>query len=178
MRGFLQAVLCALVAVLLVATPAHADHAVATWPQPIITVETEAGIDVAEVIRPWNEMAGRELLRAVPPGTRADIKWSPGEATWVRWYYAGRKMYDCRIYYSHRTTYVMQHEMGHCLGFYDHVKIPDPWNRPWRQCNRPDLPRYSAYRGSMAYCGFRDPVYRQWRWFGPADQQMLKRAYP
>lgn len=174
----MKKIVIALFMLVAMSVPAHADHAVATWPQSIITVETEPGIDIPEVIRPWNKMAGRELLRAVPPGQPADIKWSKHEATWVKWYYAGRKMYDCRIHYSHTTTYVMQHELGHCLGFYDHVRVPDPWGRTtWRQCNRPDLPYYSHYRGVMAYCGFRNEAYRNWRWFGAADVDMLRRAY-
>lgn len=164
------------------ALPASADHIpIGRWPaaKMVITVETEPGIDVAAVVKPWNDMAGKVLLKPVPAGIRADILWSPSaDVTWVDWNHnKNGSMTDCRIHYRSNTVWIMQHEMGHCLGFGDHTRLPDSYGRTGlRQCNKPDEPNYSAYRGVMAYCGWSSSAYRDWRWFGPADIDMMERA--
>lgn len=160
---------------------AHADHnTYGVWKQSQVRVESEPGVDTAEMIRPWNEMAGRELFVIAPVGEKADVNLSPlADYTWVEIKSDGKHMQHCRIHYRRtaiKYDYIMQHEIGHCLGFHDHMKLPDSYGRTTlRQCNKPEEPNYSHYRGVMAYCGWHDPLYRKWRWFGPADIDMMKR---
>lgn len=122
-----------------------------------------ADIDSEGVIAPWNGLAGWELF--VLSCDAPDITFSPAAATWVEADYE-RPFTRCRIHYSTASTMIQRHEIGHCLGFADHV-------RPWEQ--GPDKwvgeKPCGDYAGVMSYC-----TWNEQHWFGDDDFLMLAEA--
>lgn len=142
--------------------------------EPIWIANVPGSFPDTEVYGAWNTAAGWQLIR--PTSTLSgwiSFKTQTVSAqTWTvrqsvengNWYYS------CTIYYPWSTVYdtnqfilTMRHEVGHCLGFSDHIDVYSTSNcdtaNPPRcagptqpQCNQPSQPYYSAYKGIMSYC--------------------------
>jgi hypothetical protein len=147
----------------------------------------------ADLLAPWNYTAGWQLFQPVSTAT-ADItfasrpilcKWSDYNPAGTACNNAanaigaypelylnpGGTMRECRLLWSEHaagtvilTTTVLQHEIGHCLGFTPGGGI--------------DTCAPQTYLGVMSYCGFywSDATGLRPNWWGIQDQQMLQRA--
>lgn len=138
------------------------------------------GLKTADVIAPWNNLAtnaGRTtpLFKTTTNSLSADIKFVNDASTWVQVYPCSD--YNCNytlcVVHSNTTsTHTMRHEIGHCLGFGDHITAstnPASYINP-KICDDPNNPNYSSYHGVMSYC---DWNYELLRWFKNDDRQML-----
>lgn len=129
--------------------------------------------NVPNIILPWNNLTGWSLFKIVTDQTLADVKFVKSSSTWVKAEPNYTDPYtSCIIYSATTDTYTLRHEIGHCLGFADHVwKVyyGDPrWINP-KVCDDPSHPAYSPYKGVMSYCDWSYPV----RWFGADDSKMI-----
>lgn len=136
------------------------------------------------VTRPWNQLAGWRLFTingADKPNVvfRPDMPVDHERDAWVQPIYRRNGSYRrCIIHYKPVTVarfmdlWAFRHELGHCLGFADHVMGDEILQPDSVQCTRPDRPRYSAYRGVMSYCVW----WRRDLWFGGEDRRMMRRA--
>lgn len=142
-----------LIALLLPPGGAGADHSFAdltdhpVMPRPmVVTAEhPEDQALIGEYIRPWNVLAGKPVF--VEQVGSVVIRRSTGTRAWT-------EMADgqCTIHLPAGSTVALaRHELGHCLGFADHVPtgtVTTHYDNP-RFCNGPDR---SPYRGVMSYC--------------------------
>lgn len=178
-------IIIALVATISIIGAVHADHqfepgvsgfAKAQLPnRQSITVcnESAYALDLPAIIAPWNRIAGWQLFAIACPG---DITFVTSGSTWVQPYPTYREPYtSCTIYvsFSYATTYWMRHEIGHCLGFADHIYaslLSNPNYINPRVCDDPAHPLFSSYRGVMSYCAS-----FLW-WFYRDDCRMLQDA--
>jgi len=142
-------------------------------------------IDEKAVIAAWNRAAGWRLFRLSnykPHVTFVKDRTIPVAHAWLQPSWTKRGYYThCTIFYRARRTPVIQHELGHCLGFPDHVRYESPWPpknpdgslkyfKP-RNCDRPDKPGYSSYYGVISHCAASLD-----RWFIYQDRKMLYNA--
>lgn len=124
-----------------------------------IRVCAPAVIDGPAVIAPWNRLAGWQLFAL--SCEHPDVTYVGDRVTWVETTYR-QSFTHCRIHYASPMTKVHQHEIGHCLGFADHV-APGGDDSRWvnaQQC--------AGYRGVMSYCDWNGQA-----WFGDDDRAML-----
>lgn len=144
---------------------------VRVWAQPSL------GIDLGAVIRPWNRLAGWNLFRVVGVAKRADVLFRPSNSTWVRCGPSYTEAYQrCVIWSATSSKKILRHELGHALGFADHVQAAvyargghvNP-----KVCDDPADSSYSRYSGVMSYCSW-NSVHQAW--FGRGDERMLTRA--
>lgn len=162
------------------ASPASASHAFAAESgfdkarfgrSSILMCDDSGQIDLSQVIAPWNRTAGWELFAvscAAP-----DVVFRSGVTTWVQADYLGPFL-GCTIHVADYGVETLRHELGHCLGFADHVYRGQD-RTVWVNaavCDDPSHPAYMPYRGVMSYC---DSSLTQ-LWFGTDDQLMLARA--
>lgn len=127
-------------------------------------------------------MAGWQLFKQVQSETGADVVFKPDSSTWVEAKPTYRQPYTlCIIHSSGNSTHMYRHEIGHCLGFSDHIwksLLSDPrYNNPdlygqIKICDDPRHPQYSPYSGVMSYCDWN----YEWRWFGINDRNMMAAA--
>ncbi len=127
-------------------------------------------IRLSAAIRGWNRQAGRTLFERTRSEARADVILSDGaDVGWAAACYDAAGIYDMEAAYDRCTIFVpfhgdtdtatwsLIHEMGHTLGFVDHVHASlyarfvredlDP-----RVCDDPSHPAYSPYQGIMSEC--------------------------
>jgi hypothetical protein len=128
-----------------------------------ITLCAPPAIEGESVIAPWNELAGWGLFRL--SCEKPDIIFVSDRATWVQATYL-QPFTNCRIHYASVSTRVHQHEIGHCLGFADHVP-PGQLHR----LGSVNAGECAGYRGVMSYCDWGGR-----HWFGDDDREMLVRA--
>ena len=143
-------------------------------PRRSITVQADfAAAKLTPLLSRWNTAAGWRLF--VPVARGGDVRFVRGRGTYVQGLPSKTAAFtSCVIYYTGYDKQTLTHEMGHCLGLADSVRWQpnmSRWVNP-SQCDRPDKPRYSAYRGVMSYCDW----YDERTWFGPADRALLKRT--
>lgn len=125
-------------------------------------------VPVGNVIGPWNSLARWELF--VTTCDSPDVTLREAPSTWVETNYLG-PFSQCTIHGAEFDTNLLRHELGHCLGFADHVRIHElaPQLINAAICDDPSSPTYLPYHGIMSYCDW-DPASR---WFGDGDRQML-----
>jgi len=123
------------------------------------------------VLTRWNDAARARLFVRGCAGAQVVTKSS--DVTWV-----DASGSPCIIYVGEPWNLrVATHELGHCLGFADHVQADtyDCCAKRYiapRVCDDPSHPAYSPYRGVMSYCDWSG----EWNWFGSDDQKMLRAA--
>ena len=138
---------------------AAADHGYgqpqATWP---ITVQADGRVRaLRRAVAGWNRTAGRPIFRLAREG--ATVTFAIDGQAWTEFlpshdrYVPGLE--PCIVHLPPRAgTRTVQHELGHCLGFADHVRA---WYQPklvtaGRVCDYSARPQY---RGIMSYCTYR-----------------------
>lgn len=136
-----------------------------------VSIRTCDGTGVAgveDLVSPWNLLAGWELF--VITCDSPDVTFREAPATWVEANYLS-PFSHCTIHAAEFDTNLLRHELGHCLGFADHVRAEElaPQLINAAICDDPSTPHYLSYRGIMSYCDW-DPASR---WFGDDDRQML-----
>jgi hypothetical protein len=128
------------------------------------------GIRLGAAIERWNEQAGRTLFERVHDEAAADVDLQDGAGIgWATACVNADGVFDVDDAYAHCTIYApvhgsstsntwsLIHEMGHTLGFADHVheaeyqSFLDAGLDP-RVCDDPASPAYSPYDGIMSYC--------------------------
>ena len=153
-------------------------------------IPSVAGYTNAQVIFPWNYTAGWPMFKLTNSNYIGQILWkadlaaSAPRSAWVQRIDgpgAGNWYSSCVIHYKPGTlTFIIaKHEIGHCLGFNDHIQIllttgctsdgrqcAGP-TQP--QCNAPTRPYYSNYTGEFSYCTF----YNASLHFGAHDRASL-----
>lgn len=148
--------------------------------QTLLVYSEVVGLRVADIIAPWNTLvsnAGRRtpLFATTLNRSVADIEFVNSASTWVQAFPCSDYNCDytlCRIHSSGTDTHTFRHEIGHCLGFADHIySTMDPvrYINP-KICDDPAHPKYSSYKGVMSYC---DWNYEATLWFKDPDRQML-----
>ncbi|MBI4064591.1 MAG: hypothetical protein HY401_09885 [Elusimicrobia bacterium] len=139
-----------------------------TAPRQSVTIWIDPGVgtDLTAAINAWNALAGWELFRQTRDQGAADVKvYATGNISLAKhgtayiWPSLTEPYYSCRIYLygAYEETMTLQHELGHCLGFADHVT---PWyleSNPKKAgvvkvCDQANHPQYSPYKGIMSYC--------------------------
>lgn len=169
------------------AGPAWADHPFgqgAGWekartePRSSILVWADPGlhIDLPAVIEPWNRLAGWELFDVVRSPTRADVLFRPSAETWVQCDPSYGEAYTrCVVWSATSSTTTHRHEIGHALGFADHVEAGvygEGGHVNPAVCDDAAHPAYSGYVGVVSYCDWTSGH----AWFGPEDRRMLAMA--
>lgn len=127
-------------------------------------------IGLNTAIGAWNRQAGRTLFERTRSQQDADVVLLDGESVgWATACYAGDGTYDMEAAYARcsifvpfhgdtvSTTWTLIHELGHTLGFVDHVRADEyrryvRWDLDPRVCDDPSHPAYSRYRGIMSDC--------------------------
>lgn len=158
---------------------------VATWATLPITVYCPASVraDVPAIIAPWNKIARQNIL-ALSVNPEADITFEVSRDGWTQidWDYdnAGHlKHVWIKVGNDHNDTRSLQHEMGHGLGFNDHVNAAylqaSVANRPVYPADTPVCdsrrhPNYVKYQGVMSYCSWGRG------WWGRDDQALMELA--
>ena len=137
-----------------------------------IRVARTPGIDVAAVIAPWNRIAGRALFAVVD--SNAQITFKRGPVTFVQPSPSYTNRYtSCTVNYSETTPFTLSHELGHCLGFSDHIDAASH-NAHYVNaaiCDVVGNAFYSSYKGVMSYCSWTSGAA-----FGREDRAMLEKA--
>jgi hypothetical protein len=147
----------------------------ASSPRPIaVWKPARWHIRLGEAIDMWNGQARRTLFVRVWDASRADVVLQDGTGIgWAAACYDASGTYDMEAAYSRctifvpyhgatrSTTWTLVHEMGHTLGFVDHVVAADydryvRWNLDPRVCDDPSHPAYSPYNGIMSECEAHD----------------------
>lgn len=141
----------------------HSGFAKAREARESLRVCAPPVIDGPSVIAPWNELAGWRLF--VISCDRPDITFVPDAVTWTQATYLKPFTY-CRIHYASPLVRSIQHEIGHCLGFADHVETGNGHGGRWVNPGS-----CAGYRGVMSYCDWDGR-----HWFGEDDHAMLSRA--
>ena len=143
---------------------ADSPTSIAVWKPPRWTVSLNAAI------RGWNHQASRRLFVRVWKKTEADVVLADGkDVGWAAACYDSSGAFDmfrayarCTVYLPYHgdtpaTTWALVHEMGHTLGFVDHVHAYEyrryvKANLDPRVCDDPSHPAYSPYNGIMSDC--------------------------
>ncbi len=132
-----------------------------------LTVQIESGVD-AEMVRAamayWNEWYGAVFVETVGPAT---VTIRPSTQTWVDMpcgkatsiVYAGTDV---------DLSYWMAHELGHTLGFADHIQAEQDSTGYINPGTCPDY----GYGGIMSYCSDSS------KWFGLDDYQTMNEIFP
>jgi hypothetical protein len=141
---------------------------IAVWKPPRWHIRLKEAIDL------WNAQANRALFVRVWDASRADVVLQDGTGVgWAAACYDADGTYDMQAAYARCTIFVpyhgatssstwsLVHEMGHTLGFADHVVAAEydryvRWNLDPRVCDDRDHPAYSPYDGIMSECEPRD----------------------
>jgi hypothetical protein len=151
---------------------------------------TNEGFPVSSIVAPWNSAAGWTLFRpvAAPTGAqqvifKADLSASSTHGAWVqRILYPNGYIWKCVIHYDRARVgptgiwtgldqWGMAHEVGHCLGFRDHLNTTSTPGAP--QCVTASAPYFSAYEGVMNFCDWFSTWYRTNVWFHRHDINSL-----
>jgi hypothetical protein len=140
---------------------------------PIRVADRGTGVDVYAVIDAWNKLAGTDIFIHSATNPTVVFAKSPRQPyTYVSQTNPG----TCYIYVGRNygpQTWVMQHEIGHCLGLADHIRVSDtykPTNKNYiAVCGAPWHPKHSSYSGIMSYCDF----FTRRNWFGAHDKETL-----
>lgn len=151
----------------------HARSPILVWSR------RSTGVDLRGAVAPWNWLAGWELFRKARSRRAADVVFrpSPTGQTWTECPPAYVEPFHlCIVWIADTSVEMSRHELGHTLGFADHIPAAayaEDRHFAAMVCDSSDHARFSRYRGVMSYCawesGFRG-------WFGPKDRAMLKRA--
>lgn len=134
-------------------------------------------VEVNRVVAPWNTLAGYELLKKVNLESNADVKFKRDTVTWVQAFPDYLSPFTRAVVWVSSAdvgdTHTMRHEIGHALGFADHVTRSQLSGRvnP-KVCDDPSHKLYSMYSGVMSYCSWADEA----GWFGAGDRAMLVAA--
>lgn len=145
---------------------------IAIWKSPYLKIE------LMGAITPWNNLAGWTLFYESFHEAQADIRLVPSERTIVIAHPSYTEPFtSCIVYVSakHDNRHSITHELGHCLGFADHVTkelFNDPKLCNPRVCDRTSHHAYHPYSGVMSYCDWGHPE----RWFRDDDRNMLIEA--
>ncbi len=142
-------------------------------------------LPLGSVLGGWNEAAGHRLFERSDSKAAADVGLAPSDAGSYTVCLGADGSYDLRQPYASCTVYLAyhgrsratvitaQHELGHTLGFVDHVeswRYADFAGLSPRVCDDPENPAYSPYRGVMSFCTeFETGISR-------ADARSLERA--
>jgi hypothetical protein len=135
-------------------------------------------IDVGDAIAPWNWLAGWELFSQTKSRGKADIVFraAKGKHTWTECPPAYEQPFHlCIIWVEDTSLPMARHELGHTLGFADHVDastFAEGRHFAAMVCDEPGHARFSDYNGVMSYCDYESGR----GWFGPKDRLMLERA--
>jgi hypothetical protein len=137
------------------------------------------GVDVRGSIAPWNWLAGWQLFRQARNRRSADVvfRLSKSPQTWTECPPSYMEPFHlCIVWVADPAIQMTRHELGHTLGFADHIPAAvhaEDTHVSAKVCDISDHPQFSAYHGVMSYCDWRDG---ERGWFGPKDSAMLKRA--
>lgn len=150
---------------------AEGRRSITVWAVPRLRVP------VGKVIAPWNRLAGWKLLRRAALRRRADVLVRPsGTVSWTSCSPSYTRAFRrCTVWAASTPVPTLRHELGHTLGFADHVDRAR-WalgiHENPRLCDAPRHRAFSRYRGAMSYCDWS----RTAVWFRAADRRMLARA--
>ncbi|MGH2691763.1 MAG: hypothetical protein ACRDHM_04600 [Actinomycetota bacterium] len=150
-----------------------ARHPIRVWSQAAL------GVDVGASIEPWNWLAGWRLFRRVGSRRAADVAFIPSTTpdTWTQCSPTYLEPFHlCIVWVADPSVEMSRHELGHTLGFADHIqaeRYAEGRHISAKVCDASEHPEYSAYHGVMSYCDWTDDFRG---WFGPKDTRMLKRA--
>jgi hypothetical protein len=133
------------------------------------------GLRLNAALRAWNRQAGWSLFERARNSDRADVELLPLAQTDLSWDSTAcsdrdgafdlKAAYDrCTVYLgrhgpSKEAVLTLEHELGHTLGFVDHVNaslyqsFKDSGLHPL-VCDDPSHPADSPYDGIMSYCQF------------------------
>jgi hypothetical protein len=145
-------------------------------PSPILVWKPpDWAIRLNAAVRRWDEQAGRRLFARTADRSAAEVVLTDGAGVgWAVACYDAAGAYGMRAAYARclvfvaytgatrSTTWTLVHELGHTLGFVDHVPAADyrryvRWGLDPRVCDDPTHPAYSRYDGIMSACqGTRD----------------------
>jgi hypothetical protein len=149
------------------------SRSIRVWSEPSL------GVNVKASIAPWNWMAGWRLFRQARSRQSADVLFLPSP-TAVNWTECPPTYFEpfhlCTIWIEDPSIEMSRHELGHALGFADHIdaaRYEEGKHVRARVCDRPDHAQFSSYHGVMSYCDWSDDLRG---WFGPRDQKMMARA--
>ncbi len=150
------------------------QESIRVWKDPV----TLKKFRLYDAIHPWNEMAGWDLFKIVKLERNADVKFVLTVHT--EWQTecspSPQDSYTtCTIDVTNPLSLSSgQHELGHTLGYADHVTDYNIATYPAglnpRVCDNPHSPLYSQYKGVMSYCTIPKD------WFGRDDKNLLKKA--
>lgn len=180
--------------------PAHAVFKSSTsgWYQarvnhePIWIANVPGSFPDSQVYSGWNAAAGWQMIRPTSTASgwiafSGDLPEDSARVAWVEEFSVdnGDWYYKCIIHYKWSAIVsgvidgnLFAHEVGHCLGYNDHLSVniynctPDTLqcaDAAHPQCNAPDQPYYSAYSGIMSYCNW----YNHTNWYGTYDKASL-----
>jgi hypothetical protein len=134
----------------------HLRHEKSPWEHVPITVSDHPDLPVAQVVSDWNTTAGFQLLTLVPEDGQIEVRWSEHAHSYAApnpW--GGAHPVRCVAAVSHGHAHiadrVLAHEVGHCLGWADHV-LASQHHSGARVCDDPSHPAFSPYAGIMSYC--------------------------
>lgn len=137
-----------------------------------IRVSRTSGIDVNAVVAPWNRIAGRTLFAVVDSDPQ--ITFRPAAVSFAQPSPAYASRYtSCTVNYAETTSFTLSHELGHCLGFADHVDVASHnayYVNP-AICDAVGNTIFSSYKGVMSYCSWQSGAA-----FGREDRAMLVNA--
>lgn len=141
--------------------------------------DQQLSVNLLLCITPWNNLAGWGLFRIVSFPSSVDVRLQSSHRTIVLCGPSYTEPFEvCIIHTSpeHDNTHSITHELGHCLGFADHLTAAaygqDPELVNPGVHDDPSHHAYQEYHGVMCYHCWRNPE----RWFGPDDRRMLKSA--